>query len=160
MFFLAAFGTLIGVLFYDKITDWMSERATDVTSKSMEDPQFIDDATVFGTYVGKQIIVNLSKDEEVKNIFGEFFKDLFTSEPIVSAARNLSNDVVHAVVVESEHEQIRSEATELAKKRIIKVFQDPETQEAVNVLVWKTINDSVLPAILPWPWGGKKKEND
>lgn len=149
-----ALGTLtalIGYSSYETITDWMSDRATDVTSKSLEDPQFIEDATKFGTTIGKQIVYNLSKDPEVKQIFTEFFTDLFTSEPIISAAKDLSNDVVHSIVVNPEYEPIRVEATELAKERIIHILEQPEVQTAVNDLVWNTINNTVL----PWRWRGE-----
>lgn len=147
---LAAFGAVFMIMFYETITDWVSDRATDVTSKSLEDPQFLKDAIVFGTKAGKQIVWNLSQDPEVEAVFKTFFKGLFTSDAIKEAASELAHDVVHSVVVDIEHERIRDEAQTLAKERIIELFQDEKVQSAASEFVWKTVNDTLL----PWRWGG------
>lgn len=142
---LGAFGTLTVFVFYEAITDFLSERATDVTHKSLEDPQFIADATVFGTTIGKQIVKNLSEDPEVETIFADFFTKLFTSDPIKGAASELSNDVVHSIVTNVDHEKIRDEATVLAKERIIQLFKDPEVQKQTSQFIWTTLGGAFYP---------------
>jgi hypothetical protein len=140
--------TFVGFTFYETITDFLSDRATDVTSKSLEDPEFIRDATVFGTEIGKQIVKNLTQDPEVKEIFKVFFADLFVSDYIKMSAKELANDTVRAVICETQHELLRDEATELAKQRLIQLFEDPEMQIYASNFVWKTFGG----AFVPWKW--------
>lgn len=136
--------------FYEAITDFLSNRANDVTHKSLEDPKFIEDATVFGTTVGKKIIKNLSEDSDVHKLFSEFFKELFTSQPIIDAAEDLAKTVVDKILNDEQHQQIRDDATKLAKKRIIEIYQDPEIVNETSLFMWKTFKQTV--------WGTSNKQ--
>lgn len=46
---------------YELIIDFFSKQATEVTSRSLEDKEFIDEFVQFGTKAGVQIVENLSK---------------------------------------------------------------------------------------------------
>lgn len=145
--FLSLFGTLTIFVFYEAITDFISERATDVTSKSLEDPQFLKDATIFGSTVGKEIVRNLSKDPEVEEMFIQFFKKLFLSKPIKDAAGELSESVVHSIITSNdyEHEKLREDAVILAKEQICNIFNDPKIQQETSTFIWKTVGGAFSP---------------
>ena len=142
---LSLFGTFTVFVFYEAITDFISHRATDVTSKSFEDPQFVEDATIFGSAVGKEIVKNLSQDPEVKEMFAEFFTSLFTSDPIKKAAGQLSESVVHSIIMDDEHEIIREQTIALTKKKLCEIFHDPKIQQETSNFIWTTVGGAFYP---------------
>jgi len=147
---LGILGGMVIYSFYGKIIGWLSDQATTVTTKSMEDPQFLEDAVTFGTEAGKQIIYNLSKDPETKTIFEEFFKDLFTSKTIEGAASNLSKEVIRTLIMDPEYESLREEAQEYVRIQLIAIMLHQKVQHTATYVIWNSVND----AFLPWRWGG------
>ena len=52
-----------------------------------DDPEFVGKIVSVGTKAGKQIVLNLAQDAETREALSTLFKELFTSEPIIGAAR-------------------------------------------------------------------------
>ena len=86
---------------------------------------------------------NLAADPEVSVMLGDFFKDIFVSHTITNAAKTLTTSIL-------ESEQFQTQVAEVAKDRIIKIYQDSEVQKATSEFMWTTFQQAV--------WGVKQSQ--
>ena len=144
---LVCFGGFFAYLFYEKIVDWLSDQTTTVTSKSLEDPEFLDKIVEFGTKTGKRIVYNLTQDDDTKQVFAEFFKELFTSQPIVDAASTLSERTVKRLLFEEQFESFRRHIIDFALEGAHEIIEDEKTKHNAGNLLWSGFNKAFNPIV-------------
>lgn len=146
-FGIVGFGCVFAYLFYEKIVDWLSDQTTTVTSKSLDDPEFLDKIVEFGTEAAKRIVYNLSKDEDTKVVFQDFFSYLFTTEPIVGAASELSDQTVKRLLFDDEYEELRQYIIKFALDGVHEIIDDENFKHNTGNLVWSSFNKAFNPIV-------------
>ena len=155
---LVGFGCLFAYLFYEKIVDWLSDQTTTVTTKSMDDPEFLEKVVKVGTEAGKQIVYNLSQDEETVQTFKQFFSYLFTTEPIVGAASQLSDETVRTLLFDEQHSELREYialfANQITHDIAKDILNNQQLQHHTGNFLWSSVNSAFNPM---YSSGGKQE---
>ena len=105
---------------------------------------------VFGTKAGKQILKNLSKDSELKEVFEVFFKELFLSKPIEEAGSDFANHVVKHLIFDEGYKPLRNDTEEFVKSLLKSIVQDELVKHHSSNFVWSTVNRGLNP--IWWVW--------
>lgn len=160
-FGLAGFSCVFAYLFYEKIVDWVSDQTTTVTSKSLDDPEFLNKIVEFGTQAGKRIVYNLSQDEDTKIVFQQFFSELFITKPIIGAASELSDQTVKKLLFDEQHEQLRQHIIQFALDGVHEIIEDKQLQHNAGNLVWTSFNKAFNPIVwVMYPGPGEESSDN
>ena len=127
--------------------DWLSDQTTTVTSKSLDDPEFVDKIVKVATEAGKRIVYNLSQDQDTRVVFQDFFSTLFTTEPIVGAASRLSEETVKMLLFDEEYEDLRKYIIQFALDGAREIIKDEQLQHQTGDFVWSSVNSAFNPIV-------------
>lgn len=132
----------IGYLFYDKVTDHASRELSSITTKSLEDPELNRELVEMGTKLGKQILKELSEDDEIKVILSDLFKDVFMSDKIKRTGADLGSYIVTELLTNDSYSEVREKVVDFAyynsKEQAIRLANDSELQEETGKMMWKS----------------------
>lgn len=141
--------------FYEFITSWFGKQASNITMKSLDDPEFQKKVDEFV----KERISVLSKDEQVQQnleyllsvninkltqrediqqMLTDMFYKIFTSDTIAKAGDKLSAQVVHDLINLPEYDYLRVEIIKYIRETVKIAANDEEIHKYASILISQT----------------------
>jgi len=133
---------------YEFIIDFFSKQATTVTTRSLDNLDFIKELNDFGKNAGKQIISDLAKDPEIQKLLADMFKEIFSSELIKKTGSELASNIATDILTNEKYKDLHEKALDYGKSYAVKIMENEKIKDETSKFIWHSFKHSFLPKFI------------